>query len=97
MVNHLQYLITFCSAPTNRCNAIEQDTHLTHLSKSINRQRDISIQINEEIDVHTGLLEELDHEVDNTGGRMSGARKRLERVAKGIKGNGKCFFILVFI
>ena len=63
--------------------------HLENLSKSVTRQRDISIQINDELDVHSGLLQELDHDLDNTGGRLSGARKRLERFTRGIKGNGK--------
>jgi syntaxin 8 len=67
----------------------EQDGHLDQLSHSINRQRDISLQINNELDVHTGLLEELDTELDQTEGRLSGARRRLERVARGTKENGK--------
>jgi syntaxin 8 len=67
----------------------EQDGHLDQLSHSIHRQRDISLQINDELDVHTGLLEELDTELDQTEGRLSGARRRLERVARGTKENGK--------
>jgi syntaxin 8 len=66
----------------------EQDGHLDQLSHSINRQRDISLQINDELDVHTGLLEELDTELDQTEGRLSGARRRLERVARGTRENG---------
>lgn len=67
----------------------DQDVHLDRLSHSINRQRDISLQINDELDVHTGLLEDLDHELDNTGDRLSGARRRLDRVARGAKENGE--------
>lgn len=66
----------------------DQDVHLDRLSQSINRQRDLSLQINDELDVHTGLLEELDHELDHTGSRLSGARRSLDRVAKGAKENG---------
>jgi hypothetical protein len=69
----------------------EQDGHLDQLSHSINRQRDISLQINDELDVHTGLLEELDTELDHTEGRLSGARRRLERVARGTKENSTSF------
>ena len=66
----------------------DQDVHLDRLSQSINRQRDLSLQINDELDVHTGLLEELDHELDHTGSRLSRARRGLDRVAKGAKDNG---------
>ena len=65
----------------------EQDLHLDNLSQSINRQRDLSLQINDELDVHTGLLEELDEELDSTDTRMSRARQKLDRVARGAKQN----------
>ena len=69
----------------------DQDVHLDRLSQSINRQRDLSLQINDELDVHTGLLEELDHELDHTGSRLSRARRGLDRVAKGAKENGASY------
>jgi syntaxin 8 len=75
--------------------ATEQDTHLEHLSHSINRQHHISLQINDELDVHTGLLEELDTDLDTTHSRLSGARRRLDRVAKGAKENGAYSLALV--
>jgi len=75
----------------------EQDEHLEHLSRSIGRQRDISIQINDELEVHTGLLEELDHDLDNTGDRMSGARRRLEKFSRGVKGNWSTYTIALLI
>ena len=65
-----------------------QDVHLDELSRSITRQRDISLQINDELDVHTGLLEGLDHDLDHTDSRLTGARRRLDRVARGAKENG---------
>lgn len=75
----------------------EQDTHLDRLSNSIRNQRDISIQINDELDVHTGLLESLDHELDTTGDRLSRARRRLDHVARGAKDNGSAVAIGVLI
>ena len=66
---------------------LEQDEHLDHLSRSINRQHHISLQINDELGVHTGLLEELDTEVDRTGSRLSSARRRLDKLAKGAREN----------
>ncbi|KAI0795038.1 hypothetical protein C8Q75DRAFT_523740 [Abortiporus biennis] len=75
----------------------QQDVHLDRLSQSVNRQRDISLQINDELDVHTGLLEGLDTDLDMTGSRLSGARRRLERVAKGAKENGSTVMIGLLI
>jgi len=82
---------------TQRQMMDEQDVHLDRLSQSINRQRDLSLQINDELDVHTGLLEDLDHELDHTGSRLTGARRRLDRVAKGAKENGSTVMIAVLI
>ena len=56
---------------------LEQDEHLDNLSRSVGRQRDISLQINDELTVHTGLLSELEEEVDETHGRLGNARKKL--------------------
>ena len=65
----------------------EQDMHLDQLATSIGRQRDLSLQINEELDVHHGLLESMDEELDRTGNRLSQARRKLDRVARGAKEN----------
>ncbi|KAJ7054065.1 hypothetical protein C8F01DRAFT_493292 [Mycena amicta] len=78
---------------TQRLMMDQQDSHLDLLSHSINRQRDISMQINDELDVHTGLLEELDTDLGNTENMLSGARRRLDRVAKGAKNNGSAVTI----
>jgi syntaxin 8 len=67
----------------------DQDVHLDSLSRSITRQRDLSVQINDELEIHTGLLEELDHDLDNTGNRMGRARQRLGRVANGAREHGE--------
>jgi len=84
---------------TQRQMMDHQDVHLENLSHSITRQHDLSLRIGEELDVHTGLLEDLDQEVDRTGNRMSGARKRLDKFAKGAKENGSTLMIglLIFV
>ncbi|KAI0777644.1 hypothetical protein BD413DRAFT_490612 [Trametes elegans] len=74
-----------------------QDVHLDELSRSITRQRDISLQINDELDVHTGLLEGLDHDLDRTDSRLSHARRKLDRVARGARENGSTVMIAVLI
>jgi len=82
---------------TQRFIMQEQDQHLDQLSHSINRQHHISLQINDELDVHHGLLQELDGEIDRTEGRLSKARQKLDRVARGVKENGSVVAIGVLI
>jgi len=55
------------------------------------------LQINDELEVHTGLLEGLDQDLDGTQSRLSGARRRLNRVAKGAKENGLYFLQKILI
>ncbi|KAJ4480183.1 hypothetical protein J3R30DRAFT_3469991 [Lentinula aciculospora] len=76
-----------------------QDTHLTALSDSISRHHALSLQINSELDTHHGLLEELDTELDRTEGRLGRARRRLDKVGRGLKGNGStvCIGVLILV
>ncbi|KAJ3515047.1 hypothetical protein NLJ89_g2010 [Agrocybe chaxingu] len=84
---------------TQRLLMDEQDHHLDQLSHSINRQHHISLQINDELDVHHGLLQDLDTDIDRTDTRMRRARRKLDRVARGVKENGSVVTIgaLIFI
>lgn len=75
---------------TQRQMMDEQDVHLDQLAHSIGRQRDLSLQINDELDVHHGLLQGMDEELDRTNDRLSQARRKLDRVAKGAKENSAC-------
>jgi syntaxin 8 len=75
----------------------DQDNHLQTLSTSLNRQHSISLAINSELEEHHGLLEELDTELDGTQNRLRGARRRLERVGRGVKGNGSTVAIALLI
>jgi syntaxin 8 len=74
---------------TTKSWTTDQDLHLDSLSHSITRQRDLSMQINDELDVHTGLLEELDYDLDDTGNRLGRARRQLGRVANGAREHGE--------
>jgi len=82
---------------THRQMMDEQDVRLDHLSLSITRQHHISLQINDELEVHTGLLEGLDQDLDQTHSRLGGARRRLDRIAKGAKENGSTMTIGLLI
>ncbi|KAG6331618.1 hypothetical protein ID866_7472 [Astraeus odoratus] len=74
-----------------------QDAHLDQLSSSIGRQHHISLQINDELEVQTGLLDVLDTELDGTDARMRSARRRLERFARGARENGSTVTIVMLI
>jgi len=75
----------------------EQDEHLDQLSQSINRQHHISLQMNDELDVHAGLLEQLDADLDNTDTRLRGARRRLDWFTKAARENSSAVMIAVLI
>ncbi|KAJ7040759.1 hypothetical protein C8F04DRAFT_1208599 [Mycena alexandri] len=67
---------------TQRQMMDHQDGHLELLSHSINRQRDISLQINDELE-----------DFNQTENLLGGARRRLDRVAQGAKNNGSAVTI----
>lgn len=67
----------------------EQDQHLDALSASLNRQHEMSLQMNEELDLHQELLEEFDGDVDRTGLRLGGAANQLDRLRSSIQHHGE--------
>ncbi|KAK6506395.1 hypothetical protein TWF506_011306 [Arthrobotrys conoides] len=75
----------------------EQDDTLDRLSESITRQRELSIQIGDELDSQGELLDDLDDGVDRAQRRMTGARKRLDTFARKAKDNGSMVTIVVLI
>lgn len=66
----------------------DQDDSLDRLSDSIGRQRELSIQIGDELESQNGLLDDLDGIVDRSRSRLAGARKRLNRFSRKAKENG---------
>lgn len=64
-----------------------QDMHLDHLSASISRQHDLSLRMNEELELHSDLLHDMNHGVDNTQLRLGGANSRLEHFRQGMREN----------
>lgn len=67
---------------------LDQDDSLDRLSESIGRQRELSIQIGDELDSQGELLGDLDGMVDRSRNRLDGARRRLNRFSKKAKDNG---------
>lgn len=66
-----------------------QDNQLDHLSASIGRQHHLSLQMNEELDIHASLLDEMDRDVENTGARLGRASRRLDQFTNSLKEHGE--------
>ena len=67
----------------------DQDQHLDALSASLNRQHEMSLQMNEELDLHHELLEEFDRDAEGTGLRLGGAANQLDRLRNGLRDHGE--------
>jgi syntaxin 8 len=75
----------------------EQDEQLDRLGESIGRQRELSIQIGDELDGHVALLDEIDGHVDRQQSMLDRARKSLGGVARKAKDNKQLTAIIVLI
>ncbi|KAF4628021.1 hypothetical protein G7Y89_g10136 [Cudoniella acicularis] len=75
----------------------EQDEALDRLGESIGRQRELSIQIGDELDEHVQMLDEVDGHVDRHQTTLNKARRNLGTVARKAKDNMQMTIILVLI
>ena len=75
----------------------EQDEQLDRLGESIGRQRDLSIQIGDELDGQIELLEDVDGHMDRHQGRLDGARRQLETVYRKSRENWGLTIIAILV
>ena len=75
----------------------QQDEQLDRLGQSIGRQRDLSIQIGDELDDQIQMLDDVDQHVDRHQGRLDGARRQLDRVYRRGKENWGCMIISILV
>ncbi|TID21813.1 Calcium-channel protein [Venturia nashicola] len=75
----------------------EQDEHLDRLGQSIGRQRELSIQIGDELDSQVDLLEEVGERTDRHQRQLDGASKRLTTFARKAKENWSLTTIVILI
>ena len=75
----------------------EQDEQLDLLGASIGRQRELSIQIGDELDGHIQMLDEVEHHMDRYETTLDGARRRLGNFARKAKDNTQLTIILILI
>lgn len=72
----------------------EQDETLDRLSESVRRQRELSIQIGDELDGQVELLDDIDEGVDRTQRRLNTAKRSLDKFARKAKDNGMASLLL---
>jgi syntaxin 8 len=75
----------------------DQDEALDRLGESIGRQRELSIQIGDELDEHVQMLDEVDGRVDRHQSTLDKARRSLGNVARSAKDNMSMTIIIVLI
>ena len=75
----------------------EQDEQLDVLSGSIGRQRQLAVQVGDELEGQVALLDEVDRGVDRHQGRLDGAKRRLKGVSKKATQNWGMTTIIVLI
>lgn len=75
----------------------DQDAHLDALGVSISRQRELSMQIGDELDSQAALLEESDRLVDRHQSRLDRARRQVGRVARAASAGGDCKQMLAIV
>lgn len=75
----------------------EQDEQLDRLGESIGRQRELSIQIGDELDSQINMLDEVDGLVDRHQSRLDQARKNLGTVARKASENKSMTTIVILI
>lgn len=75
----------------------EQDSSLDALSQSIGRQRELSIQIGDELDEHGELLDNVTSMVDHSSQRLDQAKTRLTKFSRKARENSHLMTIVLLI
>lgn len=75
----------------------EQDEQLDRLGISIRNQRELSIQIGDELDSQVEMLDEVDGLVDRHTSRLDQAKRALHGVERKARDNGQVTIIVVLI
>lgn len=58
----------------------QQDQHLNELAAIIRRQKEMGMQINEEVERQTEMLDHIDADVDRVGGKVKVANNRIRKM-----------------
>ncbi|PHH81671.1 hypothetical protein CDD83_3512 [Cordyceps sp. RAO-2017] len=74
-----------------------QDVQLDRLGESISRQRELSLQIGDELDTHVAMLDEVEVVTDRHQSRLDRAMKALKTVARGGDENKQMAIIVIIV
>ncbi|KAG8365116.1 hypothetical protein BUALT_Bualt18G0070900 [Buddleja alternifolia] len=83
-----------------RCSSLplyvpaEQDEGLENLEETVISTKHIALAVNEELDLHTRLIDNLDEHVEVTDSRLQRVQKRLAILNKRTKGGCSCMCML---
>jgi len=72
----------------------DQDAGLDMLYESVLRQKEISHAIGDELDVQSGLLDDLENAMDNTGNSLNRQQSRVEQLMETAKSSGSTWLIV---
>eukprot|EP00268_Persea_americana_P037581 TRINITY_DN3723_c0_g1_i1.p1 TRINITY_DN3723_c0_g1~~TRINITY_DN3723_c0_g1_i1.p1 ORF type:complete len:234 (+),score=47.16 TRINITY_DN3723_c0_g1_i1:170-871(+) len=75
----------------------EQDEGLEKLEETVLSTKHIALAVNEELDLHTRLIDNLDQHVDSTDSRLQRVQKRLAILNKRTKGGCSCMCLLLAV
>ncbi|KAG8057921.1 hypothetical protein GUJ93_ZPchr0002g25482 [Zizania palustris] len=75
----------------------EQDDGLQKLEETVLSTKHIALAVNEELDLHTRLIDDLDDHVDGTNSRLQHVQRRLAILNKRTKGGCSCMSLLLSV
>ncbi|XP_043706357.1 syntaxin-51-like [Telopea speciosissima] len=75
----------------------EQDEGLEKLEETVISTKHIALAVNEELGLHTGLLDSLDQHVDSTDSRLQRVQNRLAILNKRTRGGCSCMCMLLSV
>ncbi|XP_057520545.1 syntaxin-51-like [Amaranthus tricolor] len=75
----------------------EQDEGLEQLEETVISTKHIALAVNEELNLHTRLLDTLDDHVESTNSRLQRIQKKLAIFNKRTKGGCTCLLLLVVL
>ncbi|KAJ6864216.1 syntaxin-51-like [Populus alba x Populus x berolinensis] len=76
-------------------NNHEQDQGLEKLEETVISTKHIALAVNEELSLHTRLLDDLDEHVDATNSRLQMVQRKLAFLNKRTKGGCSCLILLL--
>lgn len=71
----------------------DQDEGLDALYQSVLRQKELGNAIGDELDVQSGLLDDLGHAMDNTGSSLNRQQSRVEELMENAAKSGNTMII----